>query len=143
MGNGVNADPSSELVAGCSAKYASGRSDIVEYVTHLNDEYKAGEMPESVMREECESDCEPMHGTTDYRSVNRVVCKSCCEPMCGTTDCNNVKDTMLTLSKHTPNDLHGTVHGVGNVSYPKYPSGMQDAVIDVPNKMTEGILYDL
>ena len=58
--------------------------------------------------------------------------------MCGTTDCNNVKDTMLTLSKHTPNDLHGTVHGVGNVSYPKYPSGMPDAVVDVPNKMTEG-----
>ena len=73
MGNGVNADPSRELVASCSAKYASGRSDIVEYVTHLNDEYKAGEMPESVMREECKSDCEPMYGTTDYIRVNRVL----------------------------------------------------------------------
>ena len=64
MGNGVNADPSREPVAGCSAKYTSGRSDIVEYITHLNDEKKADEMPESVMREECISDCEPINGTT-------------------------------------------------------------------------------
>ena len=177
MGNGVNAEPSREPVAGCSAKYTSGRSDIVEYITHLNDENKADEMPESVMREECISDCEPINGTTDYISVNRVLCKSCCEPkygttdcnvmnrvscksccepiygttdcdvvLCksrcepinGTTDCNHMKDTMLTLGNHTSNDLHSTVHGVGNVSYPKYPSGMPDAVIDVPNKMTEG-----
>ena len=51
-GNGVNADPSRELVAGCSAKYASGRSDIVEYITHLNDENKAGAMPERHCYEE-------------------------------------------------------------------------------------------
>ena len=88
MGNGVNAEPSREPVAGCSAKYTSGRSDIVEYITHLNDENKADEMPESVMREECISDCEPINGTTDYISVNRVLCKSCCEPKYGTTDCN-------------------------------------------------------
>ena len=37
-----------------------GDRDIVEYITHLNDENKADEMPESVMREECKSDCEPM-----------------------------------------------------------------------------------
>jgi len=57
----------------------------------------------------------PMRGNTDYISVNRVLCKSCCEPIYGTTDCNNMKDTMLTLSNNTSNDLHGTVHGVGNV----------------------------
>ena len=153
MGNGVNAEPSREPVAGCSAKYTSGRSDIVEYITHLNDENKADEMPESVMREECISDCEPKYGTTDCNVMNRVSCKSCCEPiygatdcdvvscksccepiyrttdcdvvLCksrcepinGTTDCNHMKDTMLTLGNHTSNDLHSTVHGVGNVSY--------------------------
>jgi len=105
VGNDVNADPCRGLVAGCSAKCASGRSDILEYVTHQNDEYKDCLMPDSVVREECKSDCLMICSTTDYNSVNRFLCKSCCEPIYGTTDCNIIKVTRLTLSDHTPNDL--------------------------------------
>ena len=103
MGNGVDADPCRELVAGSLVKYTCGEPPgIVQYVTHLDDAYNSIS-PQSIMRDD--------------------VCKLPCEPIRGTADCNNMKDTMMTLSKNH------NANGRGNVSYPKNPSCMSHADI--------------